>query len=58
MASAPRPEMQGIVRAEGGVVAPMFNNYVFAMSTKVEHRQMSGSSDLDGGKWMERWWFA
>ncbi|MCH8998289.1 MAG: twin-arginine translocation signal domain-containing protein [Proteobacteria bacterium] len=51
-------EMQGIVSNEGGVVVPMFNNYVFAMSTKVQHGQMSGSGDLDGDKWMERWWFA
>ena len=52
-------EMQGIVSNDGGVVVPMFNNYVFAMSTKVQHaQQMGGDGDLDGGKWMERWWFA
>ena len=51
-------EMQLIVRDEGGVVVPMFNNYVFAMSTKVEHGTMAGNGDLDGGKYMERWWFA
>ncbi len=52
-------EMQGIVSNEGGVVVPMFNNYVFATSTKVQHaQQMGGDGDLDGGKWMERWWFA
>jgi peptide/nickel transport system substrate-binding protein len=52
-------EMQGIVSNEGGVVVPMFNNYVFAMSTKVQHaQQMGGDGDLDGGKWMDRWWFA
>ena len=51
-------EMQGIVSNEGGVVVPMFNNYVFAMSTKVEHGTMAGNGDLDGGKYMERWWFA
>ena len=51
-------EMQLIVRDEGGVVVPMFNNYIFAMSTKVQHAQMAGNGDLDGGKFMERWWFA
>jgi peptide/nickel transport system substrate-binding protein len=35
-------EMQRIVRDEGGVVIPMFNNYVFAMNRKVQHGQMSG----------------
>ena len=51
-------EMQRIVSDEGGVVVPMFNNYVFAMSTKIEHGPMQGNWDLDGGKFMERWWFA
>ncbi len=51
-------EMQRIVSDEGGVVVPMFNNYVFAMSTKVEHGPMQGNWDLDGGKFTERWWFA
>ena len=51
-------EMQKIVRDEGGVVVPMFNNYVFAMSNKVQHDEMAGNWDLDGNKAMERWWFA
>ena len=51
-------EMQTIVSNEGGVVVPMFNNYVFAMSAKVDHATMAGNGDLDGGKYMERWWFA
>jgi peptide/nickel transport system substrate-binding protein len=32
-------EMQRLVRDEGGVVVPMFANFVFAMSTKVQHEQ-------------------
>ena len=51
-------EMQKIVRDEGGVVVPIFNNYVFAMSDKVQHDEMAGNWDLDGNKAMERWWFA
>ena len=52
-------EMQKIVSDDGGVVVPMFNNYVFAMSTKVEHEDsMAANMDLDGNKGMERWWFA
>jgi peptide/nickel transport system substrate-binding protein len=50
-------EMQTIVSDEGGVVIPLFNNYVFAMSNKVEHGPMQGNWDLDGGKFIERWWF-
>ncbi|MDH3473610.1 MAG: peptide ABC transporter substrate-binding protein, partial [Rhodospirillales bacterium] len=51
-------EMQRIVRDEGGVVIPMFNNYVFAMNRKVQHGQMSGAWGNDGHKGLERWWFA
>ena len=51
-------EMQRIVSDEGGVVVPMFNNYVFATSAKIAHGPMQGNWDLDGGLWMERWWFA
>ena len=51
-------EMQAIIRDEGGVVVPMFANYVFAMSAKIEHGEMQGNWDLDGDKFFERWWFA
>jgi peptide/nickel transport system substrate-binding protein len=52
-------EMQLIVRDEGGVVVPIFNNYLFAMSTKVKHDEvMGGDGDLDGTRALERWWFA
>jgi peptide/nickel transport system substrate-binding protein len=51
-------EMQQIVRDEGGVVVPLFNNYVFAMNQKVQHGQMASNWANDGQKGMERWWFA
>jgi len=51
-------EMQRILRDEGGSVIPMFGNYVFAMSDKVAHGDMSGVADLDGQKFVERWWFS
>jgi peptide/nickel transport system substrate-binding protein len=47
-------EMQRIVSDEGGVVVAMFNNYVFATSTKVAHNEMAGNWDLDGLKALER----
>ena len=51
-------EMQRIVSDEGGVVIPMFANYVIAMSDKVEHDEaMAANLELDGNKGMERWWF-
>ena len=51
-------EMQRITRDEGGAVVPMFNNYVFAMRTNVQHGPMAANWTLDGNKGMERWWFA
>ena len=51
-------EMQQIVRDEGGVVVPMFANYVIAMSDKVQHGTLAGNWDMDGNKFHERWWFA
>ncbi len=52
-------EMQKIVSDEGGVIIPMFANYVFALSDKIGHdEKMGADKDLDGTKGMERWWFA
>ncbi|MFQ5783995.1 MAG: ABC transporter substrate-binding protein, partial [Alphaproteobacteria bacterium] len=51
-------EMQSIVRDDGGVVVPMFNNYVFAMRQNVQHGTMAANWGMDGNKGMERWWFA
>ena len=51
-------EMQTIVSNEGGVVVPLFNNYVFATSDKITHGELAGNWDLDGSKLTERWWFA
>jgi peptide/nickel transport system substrate-binding protein len=51
-------EMQRIVSDEGGVVVPIFNNYVWITSAKVDHDTMSGAWPNDGQKAMERWWFA
>ena len=51
-------DMQGIVNMEGGTVVPLFANYVFAMSNKVQHGpKMAGNWDMDGDKSLERWWF-
>lgn len=51
-------EMQQIVRDQGGVVVPMFANYVWATTDQVEHGVLAGNWDLDGSKLIERWWFA
>lgn len=51
-------EMQKIVRDEGGVVVPMFANYVMGLSDKVMHDKMGANWSLDGFRAVERWWFA
>ncbi len=52
-------EMQQICSDDGGVIAPIFSNYVFATSDKIDHDEhMSAAWDLDGVKCVERWWFA
>ena len=45
-------------RFQGGVVVPLFNNYVFATSDRIGHGELAGNWDLDGSKLTERWWFA
>ena len=50
-------EMQQILSDEGGVVVPMFANYVFAASNKLKHDKIAANWDVDGQKFSERWWF-
>jgi len=52
-------EMQDIVANQGGVAIPMFASYVFATSDAVGTPEAFASNlDLDGAKFMERWWKA
>ena len=52
-------EMQSICSKDGGVVVPMFANYVFGTSTNVATpEKLAGNWELDGMKAAERWWFA
>ncbi|MDE0202086.1 MAG: ABC transporter substrate-binding protein [Rhodospirillaceae bacterium] len=50
-------EMQSIVRDDGGVLIPMFANYVMGLSDKIGHGQMAANWAMDGFKCVERWWF-
>ncbi len=52
-------EMQQIVSDEGGIIIPMFANYVGAYSTALAHpEQVSSHWRNDGHRIGERWWFA
>lgn len=51
-------EMQEILRTDGGVIVPMFANYVMAHSNKVKTPEVVGANwTLDGFRAPERWWF-
>ena len=50
-------EMQDIVANQGGAVIPMFADWVFGVSDSVGlPDQMASNWDMDGERWMERWW--
>lgn len=52
-------EMQEILRDDGGVVLPMFANYVQAVSNKVSNPESVGNLwQMDNGRMAERWWMA
>ena len=51
-------EMQLIVRDEGGALIPLYANHVFAVRNEIKFDQVGGNWELDGGKAIERWWFA
>ena len=51
-------EMQEILRMDGGVIVPMFANYVQAISTKLGTPDTIGNLwQMDNARMAERWWF-
>ena len=50
-------EMQQLIHDNSGEIIPLFGNYVFASSDKLQHGPLRGDRDLDGQKFSERWWF-
>lgn len=52
-------EMQQILHDEGGSAIPMFASYVFGIADGVATPEKIATNwDLDGERFMERWWFA
>lgn len=50
-------EMQAIVNDDGGVAVPMYAAYVFATKDNIGHGdQFASNWDMDGSRYMERWW--
>jgi len=49
-------EMQMILRDEGGVIIPMFANYVQALSMSIQTPETVGNLwQMDNGRMAERW---
>lgn len=52
-------EMQKILSEDGGVIVPMYANYVAAANKKLAHKSTIGNLwQLDNGRIAERWWFS
>lgn len=50
-------EMQTIVHNDGGVIVPMFAQYVEAATDKLAHNEIAGNMGFDGMRLHERWWY-
>ncbi len=52
-------EMQELVSFEGGIIIPMYNNYVMAVSDEIGvPDQIANNWNFDGFRCVERWWMA
>ncbi len=50
-------ECQALLNDDGGVIVPMFANYIDGLNNRVAHaEQVAANWDLDGSKAIERWW--
>jgi peptide/nickel transport system substrate-binding protein len=50
-------EMQRIVHSEGGLIAPVLPNNIWAFRSRVKHADsISKSWELDGWMFISRWW--
>ena len=50
-------ECQRIVRDEGGVIIPVFGNWIEAATGKLRIENPAGNWEMDGNRCAERWWF-
>ena len=49
-------EAQRILHEDGGQLVLMFDNYVTAHTTRLEHFDLNSNADHDGGFVYQRWW--
>ena len=50
-------EAQAIIHDDGGIVLPVFADWVDATNGKIGTGPLSSEFELDGGRCSERWWF-
>ena len=51
-------EMSELAKDDGGSILPVFQNFVYARRSNVQHGEhVSGAWELDGGRAAQRWWF-
>lgn len=50
-------EMQLLLRDEGGVIIPVFADYIDGIRNEIGHGTIASNWDLDGLRVAERWWF-
>lgn len=50
-------ECQRLIADEGGMVAPVWADFLDATSDKVAHGELNNDWELDGARASERWWF-
>ena len=52
-------EAQELLHDDGGVILPMFANYIMAHTKKLAHEpNVAANWEMDGNRLAERWWFA
>ncbi|WP_264211430.1 ABC transporter substrate-binding protein [Leisingera thetidis] len=50
-------EAQAIIHNDGGIVVPVFADFIDAKTSNVAHGELSNGWDMDGLRCSERWWF-
>ena len=50
-------ECQRLIAEDGGMVAPVWADFLDATSDKVAHGELGNDWELDGARASERWWF-
>ncbi|MBT0781472.1 ABC transporter substrate-binding protein [Paracoccus sp. pheM1] len=50
-------ECQSLIAEDGGMIAPLWADFLDATSDKVAHAELGNDWELDGARASERWWF-